>query len=303
MRKCLALLAFGLSATVVQAQSTKDGIEAWQRGENAAAVAIWKPLAEKGDADAAFNIGQAFRLGKGVPLDLAQAQNWFEKAARKGHVDAQTTLGLMLFQGGNRVSAMRWLNAAADAGEPRALLMMGTALYNGDGIAADPVRAYAYVSRAAAQGLPPAQATLADLDQVMSLDQRKQGVALAQQMVSASKPLPTPVKVATKPATPSPKPVAKAAPPPALPKPAAGRPVEAATTSGSWRIQLGAFSQRSSAEGLFAKVQAKVAGRQAYYVPAGNVIRLQVGPFESKAAAAAACGRVAPTPCFPVDAR
>ena len=68
-----------------------------------AAVAIWRPLAEKGDADAAFNLGQAYRLGKGVPLDLAQAQTWLERAARKGHVDAQTTLGLLLFQNGNRV--------------------------------------------------------------------------------------------------------------------------------------------------------------------------------------------------------
>jgi hypothetical protein len=47
----------------------------------AGAVAIWRPLAEKGDADAAFNLGQAYRLGRGVPLDLAQAQSWFDRAA------------------------------------------------------------------------------------------------------------------------------------------------------------------------------------------------------------------------------
>ena len=137
----------------------RAGIEAWQKGDTAGAVAIWRPLADKGDADAAFNLGQAYRLGKGVPLDLAQAQGWLERAARKGHVDAQATLGLLLFQNGNRVAAMRWLKAAAEAGEPRALLMVGTALYNGDGVPADPVTAYAYVSRAAAQGLAPAQAT------------------------------------------------------------------------------------------------------------------------------------------------
>jgi uncharacterized protein len=176
MRILLLALAIGAASMPAAAQSVRAGIDAWQKGDTAGAVAIWRPLADKGDADAAFNLGQAYRLGKGVPLDLAQAQGWLERAARKGHVDAQATLGLLLFQNGNRVSAMRWLKGAAEAGEPRAMLMVGTALYNGDGVPADPVTAYAYVSRAAAQGLPPAQATLADMDEVMPLEQRQKGV-------------------------------------------------------------------------------------------------------------------------------
>src|SRR5215211_6729373 len=79
------------------AQSVRAGIEAWQKADYAAAVAIWRPLAEKGDADAAFNLGQAYRLGRGVPINLGAAQTWLERAGRKDHVDAQTTLGLLLF--------------------------------------------------------------------------------------------------------------------------------------------------------------------------------------------------------------
>ena len=311
MRKLLVGLMIGLAAVPAAAQSVRAGIEAWQKGDTAGAVAIWRPLAAKGDADAAFNLGQAYRLGKGVPLDLAQAQSWFDRAARKGHVDAQTTLGLLLFQNGNRVAAMRWLNSAADAGEPRALLMVGTALYNGDGVPEDHVKAYAYVSRAAAQGLAPAQATLADMDAVMPLDERRKGVAMAQAMAAAKKPAaPTaspPKTAAARP--PAPKPQA-AKPPAAKPptaKPAAVAPASpakpAVAASGGWRIQLGAFGQRKSAEALFAKLAGKLAGRQAYYVPAGTVVRLQAGPFESRAAASAACSRLAPQPCFPVEAR
>lgn len=298
MRKYLALLGFGLFSGSALAQSVGDGIDAWQRGDAAAAVQIWQPLAAKGDADAAFNLGQAYRLGKGVPLDLATAQGWFERAARKGHVDAQATLGLLLFQSGNRVGAMRWLSAAADAGEPRAMLMVGTALYNGDGIAADPVKAYAYVSRAAAQGLAPAKATLADLDQVMPLEQRKQGVALAQKMAAgaAKAPLP-PAKPKFVAATP---PIAAAQPPA---KPAPAKATATAPASGSWRVQLGAFSTRASAEAQFAKVASRLGGRQAAYVAAGKVVRLQAGPFESRAEASSACAKLAPTPCFPVEAR
>jgi uncharacterized protein len=307
MRKLLAGLMIAVAAMPASAQTVRAGIEAWQKGDMAGAVAIWKPLAEKGDADAAFNLGQAYRLGRGVPLDLAQAQSWFDRAARKGHVDAQTTLGLLLFQNGNHVAAMRWLNSAAEAGEPRALLMVGTALYNGDGIPADHVKAYAYVSRAAAQGLAAAKATLADMDEVMPIEQRQKGVALAQSMATEKKPA-APTAVAPKTAVAKPAPKSPAAKPPAAKAPAAKAvtPVPARSTavaSGSWRIQLGAFGQRKSAEALYAKLAAKLAGRQAYYVPAGAVVRLQAGPFESRGAASAACSRLAPQACFPVEAR
>ena len=267
----------------------RAGVEAWQKGNHAAAVAAWKPLAAKGDADAAFNLGQAYRLGKGVPIDLARAQGLFEQAARKGHLDAATTLGILLFQNGNRTGAMRWLKRAAEAGEARAMLLYGTALYNGDGVAPDPVAAYAFVSRAAAQGLEPAKATLADLDEALPLEDRKKGVALAKAMVAA------------KPATPSPaaKPVKPTAERGAV-KPVPAKPAIAA--SGNWRIQLGAFGQRSSAETLFARLSGKLPGRQAYYVPVGKVVRLQVGPYESRAAASAACARLGQA-CFAVEAR
>src|ERR1044072_5534126 len=126
MRKWLWALAIASATVPAGAQSVRSGIEAWQKGDVTGAVAIWRPLADKGDPDAAFNLGQAYRLGKGVPLDLAQAQDWLERAARKGHVHAPAHLGLLLFQNGTRVSGMRWLKSAAEAGEPRAMLVVGT---------------------------------------------------------------------------------------------------------------------------------------------------------------------------------
>ena len=139
----LVAALLGAVAAPLSAQSVKAGIEAWQRADYAAAVAIWRPLAEKGDADAAFNLGQAYRLGRGVPTNLGAAQTWFERAANKGHVDAQATLGLLLFQNGNQPEGLKWLKAAAEQGEPRALLVYGTALFNGDSVAQDPILGYA----------------------------------------------------------------------------------------------------------------------------------------------------------------
>jgi TPR repeat protein len=293
-------------AAPVTAQSVKAGIDAWQRGDYVRAVKAWRPLAEAGDVDASFNLGQAYRLGRGVPLDLGTAQTWLERAARKGHIDAQTTLGLLLFQSGNRIGGLRWLKQAADKGEPRALLMYGTALFNGDGIPQDPVLAYAFVSRAAAQGLAPAKATLEQMDSILPLEQRKKGLAISKAKASAAQKeataalKPPPSKTAPKLA------VASAAPKPAMNGAAQAKSISSAS-GGSWRIQLGAFAQRASAESLFRRLSgsAPIAGRQMVLVPAGGVTRLQVGPFESRAAASAACRALASRgqACFPAPAR
>src|SRR3954469_17946438 len=199
----------------LSAQSVKAGIEAWQRADYTAAVAIWRPLAEKGDADAQFNLGQAYRLGRGVTINLGAAKTWFERAANSGHLDAQTTLGLLLFQNGDQAEGLKWLKQAAEQGEPRALLVYGTALYNGDAVTQDRVLGYAYVSRAAAQGLAPAKETLAQLDKLMPVTDRQKAVALA---LARAKAAPPP---SSKPAKPVRQAQAKPTPPKAVQAPAA----------------------------------------------------------------------------------
>ena len=299
-----ALLVALLSAPL-SAQSVKAGIDAWQRADYEGAVAIWRPLAQKGDADAQFNLGQAYRLGRGVPINLAMAKSWFEKAAASGHLDAQTTLGLLLFQNGDQASGLKWLKQAAEEGEPRAQLVYGTALYNGDGVTQDRMLGYSYVSRAAGQGLVPARDTLAQLNELMPAIDRKKALVMApsprtptartvKAVRSAEAPPPRQAMPRKVPSKPPKVQVAKAA----APKPAP------ATATGNWRIQLGAFSQRVGAEALYHRVSGKAAlqGRGPYYIAAGTVTRLQVGPFASRAAAEAACHAIG-TACFPVPAK
>jgi cell division septation protein DedD len=344
----IAVTMVALAAAPLQAQSVRAGIDEWQRGNYANAVAIWRPLAEGGDPDAEFNLGQAYRLGRGLQANATESQKWFERAAAQGHVDAETTLGLLLFQTGDQAGGLKWLKLAADQDEPRAMLVYGTALYNGDGVTQDPVLGYAYVRRAAAQGLAPAKDTLAQLDSLMSAQDRRQGAVTAEKMSKAAgsaafgssnepkaaKPTkmaqrspakpPKPVKTAIEPVRGTvtaatepqaakpvevgkpPKPVESASPrPPKKPtaKPASTSRTAAAVTGG-WRIQVGAFSQKGNAEALYKKLggNGALAGRKPFYVVAGPVIRLQVGPFESKAAAVAACNAVA-SACFPVPAK
>ena len=287
MRKLMIAAMLAAALPAVAPASVRSGIEAWQQGNPAKAVAIWRALADKGDLDAAFNLAQAYRLGRGVPADSGEAKKWFEKAARSGHLDAQVSLGLLLFDIGDRTAALMWLKRAADRGEPRALLVTGTALFNGDGMKRDPVLGYAYVSRAAVQGLAPAKATLADMDKMMPVEERRKGVALALAAATtkpaAAKPAPAKPKIS----------MTTAKPLPPLPNP----------SSGAWRIQLGAFGTRGAAQTLFARLGPSLGRAQAYYIPVGAMTRLQAGPFASRANATQVCARLKPQPCFAVAAK
>jgi cell division septation protein DedD len=54
---------------------------------------------------------------------------------------------------------------------------------------------------------------------------------------------------------------------------------------------------------LWAKLRGDpaLAGRQAYYVPAGRLTRLLAGPFASRAEAQATCARLEEQACLPVN--
>ena len=147
----LAAAAIAVAAPLA-AQTVEAGVEAWQHGDYDRAVAAWQPLAARGDADAAFNLGHAYRLGRGVAQDMATAERYYRQAAEAGHVEAQAMYGLLLFQAGRRQEAMPFVQRAAEHGDPRAQYVFGTALFNGDLAPRDWPRAYAYMSRAAAAG-------------------------------------------------------------------------------------------------------------------------------------------------------
>ena len=178
----LAVLASGTAGADVKA-----GVDAWKRGDFRAAVEQWRPLAISGDADAEFNLAQAYKLGRGVPLDPALAESWFRKAAMQGHVQAQDNYGLALFQNDKKQEAVPWLEKSVARDEPRAELVLGTMLFNGDGVPREFPRAYALMTRASQQGLKSASETLAQMDQYISPADRERGTALAQQYAAQAR--------------------------------------------------------------------------------------------------------------------
>lgn len=184
----------------------KAGVDAWQQGDYARAIAEWRPLAVAGDPDAQFNLGQAYKLGRGVPIDLPVAIEWFRKASAQGHQRASDNYGLLLFQQGQREKAMPYIRASSDRGEPRAQYILGTAMFNGDLAPKDWVMAYALMTRAAAAGLEQASSSLAVMDKYIPAEQRKQGLARATEMQTASTRLASSAEPAVKATVPAPQP-------------------------------------------------------------------------------------------------
>ncbi|MGL4542177.1 MAG: tetratricopeptide repeat protein, partial [Polymorphobacter sp.] len=166
--------------------SVRLGVEKWRIGDYAAAVALWTPFAQAGDGDALFNLGQAYKLGRGVPQDMVRARDYFAAAAAKGSLPAQANLGIMLFQAGDKPEALRWLRQAADRGEPRAQYVLGVATFNGDGIRRSKPLGYAYLLRAAASGLAQAQTTLAAIEPTLNAVDRSSGAAIAASLAAGT---------------------------------------------------------------------------------------------------------------------
>ncbi len=330
MRKALmtglagALLAF---ASGMAAADVREGVDAWTRGDYKKAVDEWRPAAIAGDGDAQFNMGQAYTLGRGVPADIAMAESWFRKAALQGHIQAETKYGLVLFDEGKRTEAAPWLEKAVTRGEPRAQLVLGTMLFNGDGVERDWPRAYALLVRSAAAGTPRASEVQAQMDTLIPVDQRQQGLVLARRYEAEAQRPQLPPEIAGQgtatamrgtdlppssydpsvghkpeiaPLRPVKSPPLRQRPAPPVVVAAHGDgPAPLATERGGWRVQLGAFGDPGNARKVWAQVGGRFPGATVAYVKGGALTRVLVGPYGSKAAAAAACGAV--KPCVPVS--
>ena len=363
VKKILPILGYAsaIAASLAMASTAafadvKAGVDAWSAGDYDTAVRDWMPLAKQGDPDAQFNLAQAYKLGRGVPMDLDKAKTLYGQAAANGHIQAADVYGLLLFQDGEREKAMPYIKASAARGDPRAQYILGVAHFNGDLVEKDWVRAYALVSLARQSGLPQASRALQKMDEHIPLADRQKSVILSTQMATeaqatsqrmaataelgtpAAQPGYAPPRVAAAPARapavvsadravaeatrvagndspatagadyarpatlpavtsrPAPKPAPAPAPAPAAiaasPTPAPA-PV-AASPSGPWRVQLGAFGVAGNADALWAKIRGRpeLSGHGKLLVPAGRLTKLQAGGFASKAAADAACSRL-----------
>ncbi|MGB7405531.1 MAG: SPOR domain-containing protein [Pacificimonas sp.] len=297
-----------------------DGVERWKAGDYKEAVILWLPAAARGDGHALFNLGLAHRQGRGVPKDLARAEDFFKRAAAKGHNPARTYLGIFLARRGETAEAVKLWRTAAAKGDPHARYMLGIRMFNGDGVKKDWPRAYAYMLTARNAGLRQAERALVKMDANLPPKIKAEGEALAERLMSRGR---TPVAaVAESAETPAldgdaapaeraaaivasleDQSVARTAVPAPAPPTAASVSSEMAdddpyATVGTpgWRVQVGAFDREATARegwsGILAAQRELLSAREAVFQPFAGGVRLQVEGFSGRDDARAFCDRL-----------
>lgn len=137
--------------------------EIWQRiyqalddGDYETMVALLRPLAEKGNAEAQFRLGCRYDNGEGVKKDYAKAFVWYEKAALQNYAKAECNLG-WLYETGKGVAqdygkAFAWYEKSALQGNMYAQCNLANFYEEGKGVIQDYEKAFAWYEKAALQG-------------------------------------------------------------------------------------------------------------------------------------------------------
>ena len=113
LRAALIALALILSAAPVSADLSEDALVAFSIQDYQTAARLYRELAEQGDVEAQYSLGNMYYRGMGVPENYAEAAKWYRKAAEQGMAQAQSSLGSMYASGEgvpqDFVQAYKWL--------------------------------------------------------------------------------------------------------------------------------------------------------------------------------------------------
>lgn len=151
-----ATTALLLSVGAARAGPMDDGVAAYQRGDYATALQIFRSLAAQGNASAQNGLGLMYDNGQGVTQDYAEALKWYRLAAEQGNASAQSNLGAMYYEGTgvkqDYAEAGKWYRLAAAQGRAEAQHSLGTMYSFGHGVTQDDVRAHMWLNLAGASG-------------------------------------------------------------------------------------------------------------------------------------------------------
>ena len=122
MKPIIILLSLILSISFIGSTlaESNDVWDAYKKGNYKAALNEWLPLAEKGSAEAQFNLAGMYAKGYGVVMDEKKSFDWYKKSAEQGHAKAQYNLGVMYLIGSGVTKSLsdakHWLRLAYDNG-------------------------------------------------------------------------------------------------------------------------------------------------------------------------------------------
>jgi TPR repeat protein len=199
--RALVCAAALLAAVPALAGPLEDGTKAFDAEQYVEALALLTPLAEGGNAEAAYLLGEMYgprswgQKGEnrhGVEQDNAKAILWWTKAAEAGDAKARLKLGWYLMHGKdvvaiNETAGLSWLVKSAGQGEPQAQYEAGLAYWQGKGAAADLVEARKWFLLVAPKdGFERAKGYLEEMAKTMTPEQ----IAAAEAAAKAFAPSP-----------------------------------------------------------------------------------------------------------------
>jgi len=140
----------------------KKGLAAYNKRDYAAALKIFRPLANQGHASAQNKLGFMFQKGLGLDADLEKAVYWYRKAANQGLTIGQFNLGYMYenglgFDSRNYTQAGYWYRKAANQGHASSQFNLGWLYQKGKGVTKDNRKAIKWYRKAANNGHVSAQ--------------------------------------------------------------------------------------------------------------------------------------------------
>lgn len=108
-----------------------EAVKAKRAGDFARAVQILRPLAEKGDPRAQYELGNMYEYGDTpskahITEQMKVARKWYERSAAQNYKPGKRALGLYLINRGiDAMRGYRILLALAEAGDARAQAILG----------------------------------------------------------------------------------------------------------------------------------------------------------------------------------
>jgi len=121
--------------------------------------------ADRGDADAQFELGLRMITGEGVKKNLEEGVKSIEQAAKQKHLRAQHIMGTLYEDGvgvkKDLAKAAEWYRTSADLGFALSQHSLAVLYEDGSGVAKDTTKAAEWFKKAADQGNPPSQTAYA----------------------------------------------------------------------------------------------------------------------------------------------
>ena len=109
----------------LQHNKLMNNLRRWYKGISAKEKTL-RELAEEGDPNAQYKLGESYRYGLGeFTKDEKEALKWYREAAYQGQSDAQRTLGDFYADDVDWTNAVKWYKLSAEQGDYMSQYMLG----------------------------------------------------------------------------------------------------------------------------------------------------------------------------------